>query len=234
MKRLLVVVIALASCTPAPPEPVVAKKLPPKTAPAPEKKPAAPEPAAVTPAPVPPAPVPPAPKPPPPPVSKPDSELVLKPAPSQETDPDKIHLPAFTIRTMDHAKVDVGVNGYLVSTTSCLWSVREGLEFDPKIPVPEWPPAGAKYVGVSRTGAHEAEVYIAPGADVNLPHLKNGEHVLYVKGKVGGAPLLGALRLYVGRPGNPYRYIVYNPMDLESEAAMRFSRTLWFESTKTE
>jgi hypothetical protein len=77
-------------------------------------------------------------------------------------------------------------------------------------------------------------VWIASGADVKVPHLKNGEHVLYVKGNVGGAAMLGALRLYVGKPGQPYRYIVYSPMDQESEAAMRFARTLWFEPSKNQ
>lgn len=233
MRRLLILALALASCSSEPPEPVVVKKSPPKMAAAPS-----PVPLPAPPPPEPALPPPPAvPKPPPPPepkVFRANVELVLEAAPPQEnTDPGRIYLPAFTIRTMDHEKVDVGVNGYRFSMTSCLWAVHQGLEFDPKIRVPVWPPAGAKYVGATRKGEDHAEVYIAAGEDANAAHLKNGEHVLYVKGRIGFLPMLGALRLYVGKPGQPYRYTNYNPaMNMESEEASKFARTMWFEPTK--
>lgn len=223
MRRMLVLALALASCTSERPEPVV-KKSPPMVAPAPEMNPPAPPPMAKPPPP---------PSPPEPEVLRVKVDLVLEPPPPRDTDTSRIYLPAFTIRTMNHQQVDVGVNGYKFSTTSCLWSVSEALSFDPKIPVPDWPPAKAKFVGTTKSAKGQAEVYIAPGEDVNAAHLKNGEHVLYVKGRIGGLELLGALRVYVGKPGLPYRYTNYSPvMDMESEGASQFARTMWFEPTK--
>ena len=148
----------------------------------------------------------------------------------------RIHLPAFSFRTMDHAQVEVLVNGARLSTTPCLWSIAETIEFDPLIPPPNWPPPGAKFAGTTRrlvdNKAGIAEVYIARADEIwpPLDHLRDGEHVLYVSGNVGKQRLLGALRLYVGNAGRPYRFVEYSPvMDAESENTSRFQRTLWFE-----
>jgi hypothetical protein len=163
--------------------------------------------------------------------------LSLPVQPRQEVPAERqTHLPAFTFRTMNHASVDVFVNGARLATTSCLWAISDSLEFDRKIPIGEWPPPGAKFAGTTKrmtdSGPGVAELWIAPGETVRVaaPHLQEGEQVLYVKGRVGGGDILGALRLYVGRPALPYRYTDYNPvMDMESEGASRLQRTLWFE-----
>jgi hypothetical protein len=153
----------------------------------------------------------------------------------------QIHLPAFSFRTMNHAQVEVFVNGDRLSTTPCLWSIGETIEFDPLIPPPNWPPPGAKFAGTTRrlvdNKAGIAEVYIARADEIQPPlaHLRDGEHVVYVKGNVGKRKLLGALRLSVGKAGSVYRYVEYAPvMDSESENTSRFQRTLWFERIKNE
>jgi hypothetical protein len=223
MRRLLVVLLALASCSAEPPEPVAVKKSPPKMTPAQEPPPPAPPPPLPTPPPAPPEPE--------PKVYRANVELVLDPPPPspQATEPDRIYLPAFTIRTMDHVVVDVHVNGNRESTTSFLWGVSENLVFDPKIPVSEWPPAGATYVGETRRkNVGEAEVWIA--TESSAVHVRPGEHVLYVKGAIRSVKLLGALRLYVGKLGQPYRYTNYNAvLNIESEEGIRFARSIWFE-----
>ncbi|MBI3858213.1 MAG: hypothetical protein HY293_21230 [Planctomycetes bacterium] len=151
------------------------------------------------------------------------------------------HLPAFSFRTMNHATVEVFVNGGRFSSTACLWSVFDTMQFDPDIPVPDWPPPCAKLAGTTRrlvdNGRGLAEVYIAPGDQIQprIPHLKEGEHVLYVKARIGACKLYGAQRLYVGKPGAPYRFTEYCPiMDGESEGSSRFARTLWFEPVNEE
>lgn len=150
-------------------------------------------------------------------------------------------LPAFTFRTMDHSHVDVRVNGQRIGSTSCLWSIAASIQFDPKIPVSSWPPPRAKFIGstkrMSENGGGVAELWIAGGDGVraDLPHLLGGEHVLYVKGHIAGCVLLGGLRLYVGKPDLSYRFTDYNPvMDMESDGASQFLRTLWFEPVREE
>src|SRR5689334_19492406 len=41
--------------------------------------------------------------------------------PTKPEEPEEIHLPAFTFRTMDHQEVKVELNGEPMSTTPCLW-----------------------------------------------------------------------------------------------------------------
>jgi hypothetical protein len=141
---------------------------------------------------------------------------------------------------MNHAEVEVSVNGARFSTTPCLWSVFDQIEFDPAIQIPDWPPPGARFAGTTMSRlvdnrAGVAEIYIARGDEIQpkIPHVQSGEHVLYVKGNVGKRALLGAVRLRVGKPGSPYRYVDYAPvMDEESENTSRFQRTLWFERSE--
>jgi len=232
-RAVLVLALALASCSPdapapAPPKPLVSNLPPPEP-----------------PMTLPPAVVPPVPKPPPTPREDLDFHVDL----AIPLDPWKgeeeplvrqIHLPAFSFRTMNNAEVEVLVNGARLSTTPCLWSIVETIELDPLIPPPNWPPPGAKFAGTTRrlvdnkTGV--AEVYIARADEIQPPlaHLRDGEHVLYVSGNVGKQRLLGALRLYVGSAGRPYRFVEYaTVMDAESDNS-RFQRTLWFERIENE
>ena len=168
--------------------------------------------------------------------------LSLPVQPPQEMPAERqTHLPAFIFRTMNHASVEVYVNGDRLANTSCLWSISSDIQFDRKIPITDWPPPGAKFAGTTKrmtdNGPGVAELWIASGERVRAgaPHLQEGEHVLYVKGSLSGCEILGALRLYVGKPSLPYRFTDYHPiMDMESEEASRLQRTLWFELAREE
>lgn len=133
------------------------------------------------------------------------------------------HLPAFTIRTMDHRNARVELNGETL-TAPCLWSVTSAFTGTDTLG-PEWPPAGARYGG--RTVLPEqpssfAEVYVVPDPS----GLRDGECLLAVTGVVDGTTIRGAVRLYV----EGYRFTVYTPLDVPAgEDAARFARTLWFE-----
>jgi hypothetical protein len=221
LNPICVLALALASCSPDAPAPAAAPMKPAAEAvPAPEK-PAPPVPATPSPKPM---------------VEKKEEvgtrievpvAIPLEPK-KEDPAPGQIYLPAFTFRTMDNAAVEVQINGVRLSTTPCPWSISDTIDFDPKIPVPQWPPSGAKLVGTTKrlldNKQGSAELYAAPGE-------KEGEQILYVDGKIGDRLLRGALRLYVGTPGKTYRLIDYAPvMDVETEGASRFQRTLWFES----
>jgi hypothetical protein len=147
--------------------------------------------------------------------------------------------PSFTLRTMDHQEAVVWINGHRRGATSALWSATLNTAFDPKIPVPEWPPAGAKGCGKASREGSAVELRIQGGyyelddftaVRVRHPHLVDGEHVLYVRAIWGGLERTGALRLrVVGKDGALYRWTDYTPpSNADDETAMRFSRTLWF------
>ena len=131
------------------------------------------------------------------------------------------HLPAFTIRTMDHKKVAVELDGEKL-VTPCLWSLTSSFRGD--APGPVWPPEGARFAANSRSPEDPdstAEVYV-----LSAPGLRPGECLLAVKGAVDGVEIRGTVRLYV----EGYHFTVYTPLDIpEGEDAGRFSRTLWFE-----
>lgn len=164
------------------------------------------------------------------PAPRPSSRNVRTPLPGE------IYLPSFTFRTMDHSHAKVTLNGEELSTTPCLWAITESIEFDPKIPVPEWPPPGAKFIGSTQSpesASSKAELYLSDDRSLaaKFPHLAPDECVLYVKGPVRSRELQGALRLQV----EGHRYTVYTPLvDPEGELASKFLRTLWFERKRSE
>lgn len=155
----------------------------------------------------------------------------------------------FTLRTMDHLRADVFVNGERYSDTVCLWSLSLADAFDPRIPVPDWPPKDARWAG-SKTGRDQEgevtsriEILIGGGLHDDLgqerlkkvfPHLEPGEQVLYVKATIQGTPRRGALRLkLVGRDGSIYRHTEFNPVHSEEdENAARFKNSVWFDREK--
>jgi hypothetical protein len=240
MKRLLTLLAltALTSCSPADPPPtaVVPKKPAPASAPAPA--PPAPAPRPPEPAP------PPAPKPvePPAPLSEPPQPKPLQPArPSPRPPPvpraqglaGAIHLPSFTFRALAGG-AHVQINGELVGSAPCLWTVTDGLEFDPRIRVTNWPPDGAlKISSTSHPENGSADLWLDQSDAVRsrFPHLRPGEVVLYVDGKLGGKAVRGALRLLV----EGFKYAVYTPLvDPEGEEASRYLRTIWFDRIRNE
>jgi hypothetical protein len=127
---------------------------------------------------------------------------------------------------MDHRHAKIFVNGSELTDTPCLWAVTENIEFDPKIPVPAWPPEGARFVGSTqhpKNARWKADVYLA--------RTDTDDAVLYVDGAILERPLRGALRLRV----EGYRYTDYTPLvNPEGEEASRLQRTIWFERIKTE
>lgn len=156
---------------------------------------------------------------------------------------------SFTLRTMDHLRADVFVNGERYSETVCLWSLSLSDDFDPRIPVPEWPPKEARWAG-SKTGRDQEgevtsriEILIEGGLHddrgqerlkKDFPHLAPGEQVLYVKASIKGTERCGALRLKLaGADGSIYRYTDFTPiLSEEDENAARFRNSVWFEREK--
>jgi hypothetical protein len=234
MRRLgmLAAGLALAACSPelppSPVKPVPVKTPPPAMAPSPAT-PATSEPLVKEIMELPPRPP-----------AKPAPAVELAPRPSSRSirtpTPGQIYLPSFTFRTLDHAHVNVTLNGEELSTTPCLWTIAESIAFDPKISVPDWPPSDAKFIGTTQSPeapSGRAELYLSDDKSlaVRFPHLAPDECVLYVRGTLGSHAIQGALRLLV----EGYRYTVYTPLvDPEGELASKFLRTLWFERKRSE
>lgn len=189
-----------------------------------------------------PLPVPPPAPPPPPPAPAPPAMAFLPAAPSGPAA--ATQSPAFHFRTMDASTPLLIVNGRRHAGLPVMWWVSEQTEFDPRIPVPAWPPEGAAYRGradwISDDGARSSclELHVAGGRFTDLdalrkrwPHLDPAEQVLFVKGHVQGRAFQGALRIQVrGADGAVYRYVTYDPSggDEDPQSA-RLKRTLWFE-----
>jgi hypothetical protein len=208
-----------------PPRPVVRKPVPLQAPPAPPALPAAPPPPAVV-----------------APEKGPETGTEFDPAISSS---------CFSLRTMDHLKADVFINGHLQSKTTCLWSATPNTAFDPKIPVPVWPPPGAKFCGSGlrkrENGApcSSIELYLSGGqyeleefaaTRATYPHLVDGEQILYVRVDWGGRPRTGALRLrVVGEDGALYRWVDYIAYaSEEDENASLFRHALWFYACRPE
>jgi len=146
--------------------------------------------------------------------------------------PGVIHLPAFTFRTMDRAEIKVELNGEPLSTTPCLWSITEAIEFDKNLELPkDDPKAGAKFVGSTELEGKppsKVDVYVLtnPAQLGKYPSLRKDEILVIVDGMIGIHAVLGALRLRV----EGYRYTDYTPLgNPEGDDASRFLRTIWFE-----
>jgi len=149
-----------------------------------------------------------------------------------DTPPGRIHLPAFTLRTMDRAEIKVELNGEPLSTTPCLWSITEAIAFEKDLELPkDDPKAGAKFVGSTElegTPPSKVDVYVLtdPARLGKYPSIRKDEFVVIVDGTIGGRPVQGALRLRV----EGYRYTDYTPLgNPEGDDASRFLRTIWFE-----
>jgi hypothetical protein len=238
MKRILTLIglLALASCAPDEPPPVAKVPAKPAVAPKPpEPKPSGPKPPEPSPSPAkpvaPPAPLsePPRPKP----LEEPPAPVTPRPNRSRSTPGAQVYLPAFTFRGVD-GEVIVQINGEVLSSTPCLWSIADAMEFDPKIRVDGWPPEGAVLIGsTSHPDKGSAEVYLdqQEGLSTRYPHLRKGEAILYVNGTVGGRAVRGALRLFV----EGYKYVVYTPLvSPESAEASRFLRSIWLDRKSNE
>jgi hypothetical protein len=216
---LLLGLLALASCS---------RSDPPPAAVVPARKPAPP----TVPAPTPPAPAPSAPVAPlsEPPQPKPVDEPL---PPRAQGFSGTIHLPAFTFRSVEGGG-QVRINGEFLGQAPCMWSLTDGLAFDPKIPVTPWPPEGAnKIETTSHPENGTADVWLDQSESLarRFPHLRPGESVLYVDGKIGGKPVRGALRLLV----EGYKYVVYTPLvNPEGEEASRYLRTIWLDRKRNE
>lgn len=152
---------------------------------------------------------------------------------------------------MDHGKADVYLNGHLESGTTCHWSATANTAFDPKIPVPAWPPPGAKACGSGTrklddgTPGPTVELYIEGGhyeqedfaaTRAAYPHLVHGEQILYVRAMFGRSERRGAIRLrVVGQDGALYRWIDYVAWrSEEDENASVFRHALWFYAVRPE
>jgi hypothetical protein len=181
----------------------------------------------------------------PPPEKTADVHPPFKPSGNEPT----VTTATFTFRTMDHLKACVIVNGERYSETSCLWCLSLQTDLDPKIPVGEWPPKGAAWVGAA-TGKDEngmtrstIEIAIEGGRydlagqerlKKSYPHLEAGEQVLYVNAEICGKRRRGAVRLkLVGTDGMVYRYTDFSPIQsMEDENASLFARSVWFQREK--
>lgn len=239
MKRCLLVatLASLAACSPEhPPAPADSS---PALAPRPPlTKPHAPADASPATAPAPPSTTPPAPadgpapKPTPP---APESGPAARPEPKAPVAPagvsPGVHLPAWTFRTLDSKEIPVQLNGEILTTTPCPWSITASFKPENLDLGPEWPPAGARFVGKSRhpdVPASWAELYVIDSAErlARIGLLRKGECILLVKGMVAGCSIGGPVRLYV----EGYRFTDYTPLvNPDGEEASRYARTLWFE-----
>ncbi len=134
-------------------------------------------------------------------------------------------LPSFTLRTVDHARATVSINGAHRGTTALELSPY-ALDPDPSHQVDTWPPSGT--VGCAsyeRKGVYGIELRISE-------RRVEGDHLLYFRMGSARASTAGAVRLRVtGSQGEAYRFVEFTPLDVppESEFASRFARTLWFE-----
>ena len=221
---LLLGLLAIASCSQSDPPPaavVPARKPAPPTVPPPTPLPPTPAP---SPAPVAPLSEPPQPKP----IDEPRKVAMPPPVPRARGLSGAIHLPAFTFRSLTGGG-QVQINGEVLGQAPCMWSVTDGLEFDPKIPVTPWPPEGALKIGTtshSENGSADVWLDQSDGAGKRFPHLRPGEAVLYVDGTLGGRPLRGALRLLV----EGFKNVAYTPLvNPEGEEASRYLRSIWFD-----
>jgi hypothetical protein len=144
-----------------------------------------------------------------------------------------VHLPAFTFRCLTGGG-NVQINDESLGQAPCMWSVTDGLAFDPKIPVTPWPPEGALKIGTTshaENGSVDVWLDQTEGLAARFPHLRPDESVLYVDGRIGGKPVRGALRLLV----EGYKYVVYTPLvNPEGEEASRYLRTIWLDRKRNE
>jgi len=222
---LLLGFLALASCSPSDPPPAAVAPRKPAPVPAPASPPASP---------APPAPVVPLSEPPPAKTAEARRNPVAPPAvPRAKGLSGNIHLPSFTFRSLSDI-AHVQINGEFLGTAPCMWTVTDGLEFDPKIPVTAWPPEGAEKIGTSshpENGSADLWLDQSDGAVRRFPHLHPGESVLYVDGTLGGRTVRGALRLLV----EGQKVVVYTPLvNPEGEEASRYLRTIWFDRKRNE
>ena len=140
--------------------------------------------------------------------------------------------PYFYLRTMNHLRAHVFLNGRLSGETTYSWSLNSGTKFDPLIPVGARLPREATSCGFARGPGAIVSLGIAEGVPEKHRHLVTGEHVLFVDGMVGGIVRIGAVRLrVVGEDGSLYRHLLWDPVmgGEEDPNAFRFLRTLWFE-----
>jgi hypothetical protein len=152
---------------------------------------------------------------------------------------------------MDHLKAYILINGERVTDAPGLWGFSRGYVFDPRIPVPAWPPQGAAFVAAERErdpkGATISSIELAlDGALYDLssqsrlrkayPHLEPGEMVLYVDARRDDQCRRGALRLrVVGDDGGCYRYTNFSPIQsMEEDNVSRFRRAIWFQREPSE
>ncbi len=150
--------------------------------------------------------------------------------------------PTFTFEILPAGAAEVFLNGERAGKTPFRWFVSPQTEFDPSIPVQEWPPAGTRRAAQGRFRTDEGfwtsmEVRIAggkyPGEELEelrrrFPLFQADEHVLFVRAELPGQRVVqGALRLRI--PG--HRFVHYLPTHLTEESPdfQRYSRALWFE-----
>ncbi len=129
--------------------------------------------------------------------------------------------PALMFRTLQGAGA-VHLNGQEHGASGCSWSVSRSTAFDPKIPLPSWPPQDAAFLGrwtrLDEQGraASTLEAWIAGGGfrpeemkrlRETHAHVVEGEHVLYVRADLGGAVRTGAVRVLVAG----YGYTPFTP-----------------------
>ncbi len=138
---------------------------------------------------------------------------------------------------MDHRTAVVMLNGEDYTETTGLWTLLATTVFDPKIPVPLWPPPGSRPCGsVARLDEPvetPSTLFLqlalpSPELERQYPHLQTGDHVLFVK----GGKRQGAMRLRVeGRDHRIYRWTEYLPIGDEGNQEV-LRRTLWFEAAE--
>lgn len=145
--------------------------------------------------------------------------------------------PSFRFRTMDHRPAILVMNGEDYAELPGLWTITRSTVFDPKIPVPVWPPPGARPCGAVAGlesdfhAPNTLRLFLSqPSSELvkRYPHLEEGDHVLFVK----ALDCQGALRMRVeGRDHRLYRWTEYLPIgDEGTQEALR--RTLWFEAAE--
>lgn len=141
-----------------------------------------------------------------------------------------LRLPSFLIKTMDHARVEVTMDGVRRGTTTLEWT-PEDLVAKPATEVGVWPPPGAvPCASIRGQVSYGAELWIAGG--LHQPRLPGGEQILYCRLSSPLASVAASMRLRLQGPdGRVYRYVEFTPVEpgAESDLAIRFARTLWFE-----